>query len=480
MIRPPTQPLRSARGRRPARALGGSLTGNLVLLATVVATVAVLLAGFAGWRTARSNAEAQYRERLVRQAAVLSVAPNLSVLLLDQAQRLTGATGVQVAVIAPDGGVAGPSAAVVTPAYRDALLSGGDVSTTAVLGGERVLVEGRPARDGAVVLTQPFTEVDAAADRIRAGLTLPLVGGLVGAALAGALLARRIARPLVAAAAVAHRLAGGERGLHCTVHGPAEAREVAGALNILGAALEQSEGRQRAFLTSVSHEIRTPLTALQGYAEALADGVVEPGQQEEVGRILLAETKRLDRFVSDLLELTRLDADDFHVTHAPTDLDALVQETARAWTQRARRQGLHLRLEHPGEPVTVTTDAFRVRQLLDGLLANAVRHTPPGGPVVLALRRTPDGTAGADSGAGEAGGAELEVRDGGPGLTEDDVRVAFQPGVLRERHAATRPTGTGLGLAIAQRLTGRLGAAITLRGHGPEGGAHVTVTLPGE
>ncbi len=136
--------------------------------------------------------------------------------------------------------------------------------------------------------------------------------------------------------------------------------------------------------------------------------------------------------------------------------------------------------------MTVTTDAFRVRQLLDGLLANAVRHTPPGGPVVLALRRTPDGTAGADSGAGEAGegggvgGAELEVHDGGPGLTEDDVRVAFQPGVLRERHAATRPTGTGLGLAIAQRLTGRLGAAITLRGHGPEGGAHVTVTLPGE
>ncbi|WP_234325931.1 hypothetical protein [Streptomyces sp. NRRL S-495] len=179
------------------------MTGNLVLLATVVATVAVLLAGFAGWRTARSNAEAQYRERLVRQAAVLSVAPNLSVLLLDQAQRLTGATGVQVAVIAPDGQVAGPSAAAVTPADRDALLAGGDVSTTAVLGDARVLVEGRPARDGAVVLTQPFTEVDDAADRIRAGLTLPLIAGLVGAALAGTLLARRICSPPASAACTA-------------------------------------------------------------------------------------------------------------------------------------------------------------------------------------------------------------------------------------------------------------------------------------
>ncbi|MFJ6139779.1 ATP-binding protein [Kitasatospora sp. NPDC092286] len=453
--------------RRPSvRAPGGSLTGNLVLLTTVVATVAVLLAGFAAWRTARSNAEAQYRERLTRQAAVLSVAPNLSVLLLDQAQRLTGATGVRVAVIAPDGQVAGPSAEAVTPRDRDALLAGEDISTTAVLSGVRVLVEGRPARDGAVVLAQPFTEVDAAADRIRAGLTVPLIAGLLGAALAGTLLARRIARPLVGAAAVAHRLAGGERALHCPVHGPAEAREVARALNTLGTALEHSEGRQRAFLTSVSHEIRTPLTALRGYAEALADGVVEPGQQEEVGRILLAETRRLDRFVTDLLELARLDADDFRITREPTDLGALVQETARAWTQQARQQGLHLSLEHPDEPVIAATDAFRVRQLLDGLLANAVRHTPPGAPVVLALRRT------------DTGRAELQVRDGGPGLTDDDVRIAFQPGTLRDRYTATRPTGTGLGLAITHRLTERLGAVITLRGHGPEGGAHFTITLP--
>lgn len=94
----------SARGSGSSRTRGGSLTRNLVLLATVVATVAVLLAGFAAWRTARSNAEAQYRERLTRQAAVLSVAPSLSTLLLDQAQRLTGATGVRVAVVSPTAG----------------------------------------------------------------------------------------------------------------------------------------------------------------------------------------------------------------------------------------------------------------------------------------------------------------------------------------------------------------------------------------
>ncbi|MFJ4594933.1 MULTISPECIES: histidine kinase dimerization/phospho-acceptor domain-containing protein [unclassified Kitasatospora] len=448
------------------RLRAGSLTGSLVLLATVVAATAVLLAGVAAWQTAFSNAESQYRERLSRQATVLSLAPNLSVLLLDQTQRLTGATGVLVAVVDPDGHVDGPAAQAVAPADRDALLAGRTLSATASLGDQRVLVQGHPASNGgAVVLTQPFTEVDAAAGRMRGSLTLPLVAGLVGAALAGALLARRIARPLVAAAGVAHRLAAGERGLRCEADGPTEARDVAQALNALGAALERSEQRQRDFLTSISHEIRTPLTALQGYAEALTDGVVEPGQQAQVGQILLTETRRLDRFVSDLLELARLDADDFPITREPTDLTALVRETARAWDQRLRQSELHLRVETAGEPVITVTDGFRVRQLLDGLIGNAVRISPPGAPVVLALRRT------------DSGDTELQVRDGGPGLTDEDVRVAFEPGALHSRYAGTRPGGTGLGLAITRRLTDRLGATITVHGHGPEGGACFTVAL---
>ncbi len=446
----------------------GSLTTGLVLLTTVVAATAVLLAGIAAWQTAHSNAESQYRERLSRQATVLSLAPNLSVLLLDQAQRLTGATGVQVAVIAPDGHVAGPAAQTVTPADRDTLLAGRTLSATAALGDQRVLVQGHPAGNGgAVVLTQPFTEVDAAANRMRGSLTLPLVTGLVGAALAGTLLARRTARPLVTAAGVAHRLAAGERGLRCEADGPTEARDVAQALNTLGAALERSEQRQRDFLTSISHEIRTPLTALQGYAEALTDGVVEPGQHAQVGQILLTETKRLDRFVSDLLELARLDADDFSITREPTDIAALLRETAHAWSEQARRGELHLAVEHADEPVIAVTDGFRVRQLLDGLIGNAVRVVPPGAPVVLALRRT------------DTGDTRLQVRDGGPGLTDDDIPIAFQPGALHSRYAGTRPGGTGLGLAIAHRLADRLGATITVLGHGPEGGACFTITLPG-
>lgn len=463
----------------------GSLAGTIVLLATTVAAIAVLLTGVVAWQTARGTAEAHARVQMARQATVLSRVPSMSELLLTGVQRIAGSNGTRIAVVNPDGTVSGGAVAAVSGLSEDALLAGRTVSATAVLDGEPVLVEGHPTRSGgAVVLAKPFTDVDAAADRIRGSLVLPLAVGMVGAALAGALLARRIARPLASAAGTAHRLAAGGRGLRCDADGPTEVAEVARALNTLDAALERSERRQREFLLSVSHEIRTPLTALQGYAEALADGMVAADGVAEAGRTLLAESVRLDRFLHDLLDLARLEADDFRLTLKPTDLDALLRKTAAGWSGQCAASGVDLRLERPGtsgepekpgkpgkpeEParsLVVRTDGFRVRQLLDGLVENALRVTPAGRPLVLALRELPDG------------GAELHVRDGGPGLTDVDALVAFERGVLTDRYRGTRPVGSGLGLAIAHRLVQRLGGTIGVQGRGPEGGACFAVTLP--
>jgi two-component system sensor histidine kinase BaeS len=340
------------------------------------------------------------------------------------------------------------------------------VSATARLDGQTVLVEGTPTRaGGGLVLTQPMNAVEQATDRMRRSLVLPLVLGLVGAALAGALLARRLTRPLVSAARSAHRLSEGERGLTVPAEGPTEVAELAGALNTLDAALAHSEDRQREFLLSVSHEIRTPLTAARGYAEALADEVITGDDVPEAGRILRSEIGRLEHFVGDLLALARLEADDFRLDTGETDLDALLAEAAESWAARCAHHEVDFRLERPGVPLTITTDGFRVRQLIDGLAENALRVTPAGKPLVLALRT-------------EGPGAVLEVRDGGPGLTDDDIAVAFERGTLTERYRGIRPVGSGLGLAIAHRLAGRLGAVITAHRHAPEGGARFTVRLP--
>ncbi|MFE4552210.1 ATP-binding protein [Streptomyces sp. NPDC056785] len=448
--------------RRP-----GPITRDITLVTTAVALVAVVLTGVTAWYLVRTGAEAQQRDQLGRQAEVLSRTPALSELLLDREQRLAGSNGQQVAVVAPDGRTVGPATAAVDDRTRARLLDGKAVSAEASLDGTRVLVEGRPAPGGgAVVLTQPYLVVHDSVAQMRRALPLPLAVGLLGGGLAGLLLARRLSRPLRTAATTARRLAEGERGLRAAPGGPRELTDLTGALNVLDEALAHSENRQREFLLSVSHELRTPLTATMGYAEALADGVIGPEELPAVGETLLGETRRLERFVRDLLDLAHLETDDFRVETRPVDLDALVGKAGTVWAGRCARHGVIFRVERPDGPLTVETDGVRVRQIIDGLAENALRVTPAGAPLVLALARDGDG-------------ARIQVRDGGPGLTAEDAAVAFERGTLHARYQGVRPVGTGLGLAIVHRLAQRLGGSVTARGHGPEGGACFTVRVPG-
>jgi two-component system sensor histidine kinase BaeS len=316
-----------------------------------------------------------------------------------------------------------------------------------------------------VVLTRPLAPGIGAAVVPR--LWLPLLAGLGAGALIGTVLAGRLSGPIRRAAGAATRLRAGDRRVRVPVEPPAEVAGLARALNDLAAALATSEARQREFLLSISHELRTPLTIIKGYAEAISDGVVEPDRAAATGQVLLAEAEHLERLIADLLALAGLAADDFPLRPGPVDLTALVGEATAAWARQFTEAGLEWRSQVPAAgtaPVVVVTDRDRVRQVIDGLLGNALRVVPAGAPVVLAL------TAG-------AAGATVEVRDGGPGLSDDDLAVAFERGRLATRYQQTRKVGSGLGLALAARLVQRLGGTIAA-GHAPEGGARFTVTLP--
>jgi two-component system sensor histidine kinase BaeS len=238
---------------------------------------------------------------------------------------------------------------------------------------------------------------------------------------------------------------------------------VSQSLNRLSAALASSEGRQRDFLLTVSHELRTPLTGITGYAEALADGVVQSDQVPATGALMLTEAHRLERLVADLLDLARLGAADLRLTMVDVDLVTVCSEAAGVWAQRCEKVGVRFSAELPASLV-VRTDPLRVRQMVDNLCENALRVTPSGGPLVIALRPEP-------------GAAVLEVRDGGPGLTPDDIAVAFEPAALYERYRGVRTVGTGVGLALVGRLAERLGGR-AFAGSAPEGGARIGVVLP--
>jgi two-component system sensor histidine kinase BaeS len=352
----------------------------------------------------------------------------------------------------------------VPPRIVQEVAGGTLVNTRGLVNGRMAFIAGRPLSgvDSGVVLTKQVATGTAA--KVLAGVWVALLAGLLGGVLAGALLARFIARPIRRAAAAAGRLSAGDRSVRLAVRPPAEAADLAEALNRLAAALQTSEGRERDFLLSVSHELRTPLSTIKGYAEALADGVVGAEGAPKAGATMLAEAERLDRLIADLLVLSRLEAADLPLDVVPVDLVDLVRSAAEAWAPRCIPDGPRLLVELADTPVIVDTDPGRIRQVVDGLCENALRIVPPGAPLVLAAR------------PGQYGGI-VEIRDGGPGFTDDDLAVAFERGALNQRYRGVRKVGSGLGLALAARLVARLGGHIEA-GHAPEGGARFTVTIP--
>ncbi|MBO0889500.1 MAG: HAMP domain-containing histidine kinase [Acidothermales bacterium] len=446
-----------------------TLAARVALVTVAVAVVAVLVTGLVSVGLVRQAAQVQARAALARQANVarqiIDADRPRSVGRAVRALRDEG-QNIRVARVLPNGTVRGDPLARRAVAARPYPGTGTDASYRVRVDGRVVYVEVRAlSTGGSLVLAQP--EANAArlvASVVRRTLFAAAVG-LAVAVLAGLLLAWRLAAPLKRASAAAQLLGSGRRDVRVPPGGPAEVAEVADSLNALGDALASSEERQREFLLSVSHELRTPLTAIKGFAEALADGVTtDDAAARRAGGTIRAEADRLGRLVADLLDLARLGADDFRIEPAPVDLVELLRHAADVWSARCEAVGVRFAAELHDRSLPVVTDAARMRQVVDGLAENALRVTPAGRPIVFAARA-------------EAGWALVEVRDGGPGLTEADLAVAFDRSVLYERYRGVRRVGTGVGLALVHGLVTRLGGTPSA-GHAPEGGARFSVRIP--
>ncbi|HEX8869940.1 MAG TPA: HAMP domain-containing sensor histidine kinase [Lentzea sp.] len=428
-----------------------NLGARIALVCLGVAFVAVLIAGTVSIRLVLSTSQQVSRDFLRAQADVVS-----GQVSNNRVEQLLEGQGIAIVRVTPAGEVTGSDRAAVRAArevHVERVLGGSAVSGVS----GRLNVEARASGAGGFALVQETGTTGTYRKLIR-NILFALGIGLAVACLAGLALGSRLARPLKRVASVAHSMSTGRRDLRVPVVGTTELAEVATSVNVLADALQHSESRQRDFLLSVSHELRTPLTAVTGFAESLADGVVTGSQVAPVGTVILDEARRLDRLVSDLLDLARLGADDFRLDMAAVALEPVVRSAAEVWHARCNARGVAFSLSVTESPM-VWVDARRLRQVIDGLMENALRVTPAGHPVVLALSSV------------------LEVRDGGPGLAPEDYPVAFDRGVLHARYQESRPVGTGVGLALVHGLVTRMGGTITA-GPAPEGGAAFTVTFP--
>lgn len=230
-------------------------------------------------------------------------------------------------------------------------------------------------------------------------------------------------------------------------------------------AAQRANAVKTAFLANISHELRTPMNGVIGMAEVLRASDLTADQREMVDLIIEAGTQQVD-IVTDILDYASIESGGLSAKIERTDLAALVAAAVAPFRSRAQAKGLQLRIAEPepAAPATVDTDPAKLRHLLNTLLSNAVKFTPTGGTVTVALGRLDAHPV-------------IHVADTGIGMPPEVVDGLFEPFAQADTSITRRFGGTGLGLAICRELAGVLGGRIDVSSQ--EGvGSTFTVVLP--
>ena len=293
---------------------------------------------------------------------------------------------------------------------------------------------------------------------IRTRWTLPVV--IVVALLVTQLLARGMTSPLREMTAAARGMATGDYARRVTATSNDEVGDLARAFNTMAADLAAVDRQRRDLVANVSHELRTPVSALRAVLENLVDGVGQPDQATL--QAALDQTERLSGLVTDLLDLSRVDAGIAPLVRETVALQGFLDDTV-VEARLSRRPVTYVVRVDPAD-LTVHGDRSRLHQLVANLLDNAGRHSPAGGTVTVVARRAGDRTV-------------LEVTDEGPGIAPDDRAHVFERFTTG---GADETGGTGLGLAIARWVTQLHGGLIEVaEPDRPGQGCRIRATLPG-
>jgi PAS domain S-box-containing protein len=226
---------------------------------------------------------------------------------------------------------------------------------------------------------------------------------------------------------------------------------------------QESSRLKDEFLAIVSHELRTPLTSVLGWAWML--GARERVPVARAAQAITRSAQALARIIDDLLDVSSMVAGRLHLSRAPIDLAPLIEAAVESLRPEAVQRELTMTVRCQGDLPKVLGDAQRLQQVIWNLVSNAAKYTPPGGSVEVSLERG-------------AGGAQLEVRDSGIGISAQFLPRVFD-GFRQADSSSTRACGgLGLGLTIVERLVGLHGGVVRARSAGLGRGATFTVCLP--
>jgi two-component system, OmpR family, sensor histidine kinase MprB len=380
------------------------------------------------------------------QAQLSSAEPGgavgLAQVMLSDGQVIASATGARLPTTKADREVASGKRG---ESFHDATIGGVHFRVLTTRGPERATL----------TLAKPLTDVDDALGRLRWILFAVTIGGIGLASGFGFAVSRAATRPLGRLTATAEQVtATGELHHRIEPEGDDEPGRLAASFNAMLAALEASRDAQRQLVADASHELRTPLTSIRANVELLERaGDLPPEERQSVLVSVRGQLEDLTILVGDLVDLARPGE---RSVEPPEDLrlDELVQDAV----ERARRHAPETEFVVAAEPCIVTGSRGRLARAVGNLLDNAVKWSPPGRPVEIAVAA-----------------GEVTVRDHGPGIADEDLPHVFDR-FYRAPRARGLP-GSGLGLAIVKQVAETHGGSVVAE-PAPGGGARLRLALP--
>ncbi len=304
---------------------------------------------------------------------------------------------------------------------------------------------------------------------LREALILAAGAAFLAAVVASLFITRQVVTPIQAMMRASRRIAEGHYDERVQVPGDLatdeldELARLALSFNQMAAKLEHVEAMRRQLIGDVAHELRTPLTTIQGTAEGLLDGVLPP--EPETFHRIYREADRLQRLVSDLQELSRVEAGAYTLARRPVAVRALVDTVAERLGHQLEDKQIRLERDVPAALPPVMADEGRIGQVLLNLVGNALQYTPPGGTVRIAARHDGDTVA-------------ISVSDTGIGIPAKHLPHLFTRFYRVDKSRSRAGGGSGIGLTIARHLVEAHGGTLRAESAGPGQGSTFTLTLP--
>ncbi len=275
------------------------------------------------------------------------------------------------------------------------------------------------------------------------------------------ILSRRLLAPVTTLSQVAQELGRGDFSRRAPTEGAGELRQLSMAFNSMAANLEDAERQRRNLVADVAHELRPPVSNIQGYLEALKDGLLQP--DESTIDTIHGQVIHLGHLVEDLRLLAQAEAGALQLHRIPGRMPDILRTCVDAVKPRAEAKGISVSLEASVDMPLVEMDGTRISQVVNNLLENAITHSPEGGSVVVSAGASGDGMV------------RVAVSDTGRGIPPEDLSRVFDRFFRSDASRSRATGGVGLGLTIAKQLVEVHGGTIHVENVVPFGARFVFV-----